>query len=174
MNSEQVKAEKFFDRLTGNGTMRILARIGMVCLVVVIMIACIIPAQEIYSNFENGESGVFIGTLISLFSFMLVYLKTSYFKVYMESQNSRYIPELLAYHPISKKAIWEIEIKSAGVFMAKVTLVGLVIQCISSYVANGTISILEFVHIIAWVFFVPMAMDLLLYSCMNMVTKECF
>lgn len=170
MNPEQVKINKFFNKLTVNGTQRTLAWIGIVCLIILIMLVCALPAQDIYSDI--GEGMLIIPSVITMFSYWMLYLRTSHYKTYIENQKGRIMTELLQYHPVSKKELWRKKTKCGFFFMAKITSVSLLIQLISSYANYGTISVFEFIHIILCVFLFPMAGEILFDCIVETIWKE--
>lgn len=159
MNSEQEKINRFFDKLSVNGIHKITSRISIVCLFFLVMMCSAIPAQNIYR--EIGEGPLYIPGVITMFSFWMLYLRTSHYRSYLGSKQGKLITELLQYYPVSKRELWKIKMKCAITFQIKITLVGLLIQLISSYAYWGKISVLEFIHIAAFVFLFPIAGEII-------------
>lgn len=170
MNPEQLKINKFFNKLTVNGTQRTLAWIGIVCLIILTIMLCALPAQDIYSDI--GEGPLIIPGVMTMFSYWMLYLRTSHYKTYIENQKGRIMTELLQYHPVSKRELWKEKNKCGFFFMAKITFAGLLIQLISSYANCETISVLDFIHIILCVFLFPMAGEILFDCIVGTIWKE--
>lgn len=160
MSSEEVKIENFFDRLWKNSA----AKAGLWFVTVFyhfcIMILCMIPAQEIY--IEGWP--MFMPGIVAMITCMMVFSRSAIYDQYNENQKSRFMTDVLKYHPINKKEVWKYKTKKHLLFLAKVTGVGLALQILISLIAYKSISWLNFFYIIFFVFGCPMTGVLLFDS----------
>lgn len=170
-NLEQIKTEEFFERLYDKSVSKTVSWFVLGILLFLIMIASMLPAQEIYAGAENDSPMIMSGVLTML-SFMMVSMRTSPFKQYTENQKSRIMKEILQYHPISKKEIWKMKTSNLLRFLAKVTVVGVLLQCIVAFIAYGEISWLNFFHIFICVFLFPIVGELVFDSIMRTFIEE--
>lgn len=170
-NLESIKTEEFFVRLYDKSLLKTVLWFVIGILLFLIMIACMIPAQDVYAGAEKDGFMVMSGVLVML-SFILVSMRTSPYKQYTENQKSRTMAEILQYYPISKKEVWKMKMRNLLPFLAKVTAVALLLQCVVTFIVYGEISWLNFFHIFICVFLFPFAGELVFDSIMRVYTEE--
>ena len=102
-NSEKIRVEKFFYRLLDKSVTKAVSWFLIGIFVFLIMILCMIPAQEIYSRAEDSPS--LMSFVLLILSVMMVSTRISPYIQYTENQKSRTMIEILKYYPISKKEI---------------------------------------------------------------------
>lgn len=166
MNQERIKAEKFFQKLWDKSLSKSLSWFIVGIFLFLIMIASMLPAQEIYADFENMAGA------LTILSFLAAAMRTAQFKQYTENQKSRTMKELLLYYPISKKVIWELKMRTLLLFLAKVTGIALLLQCVVSLIAYGEITWLNFFYIIMCVFLFPLAGEIVFDGIMKTFIEE--
>lgn len=169
-SSEQIKTEEFFERLYDKSVSKTVSRFVIGIFIFLIMIASMLPAQEIYAGAEK-DSPLLMSGVLTMLSFMMVSMRTAPFKQYTENQKSRTMAEILQYYPISKKEIGKLKMSNLLRFLAKVTVVGILLQCIVAFIAYGEISWLNFFHIFICVFLFPIVGELVFDSIMR-IYKE--
>ena len=153
MNSEKIKVEKFFKRLWDKSVSKAVSWFLVGLFIFLIMLLCMMPAQGLLV--ETEDSPWLMPGVLTMLSFMMVYFREIPYNQYTENQKSRFMSEILRYHPISKKEIWKNKILKMVSFLAKVTGVGLVLQIVVSLIAYQSISWLNFFYIIVYVFGFP-------------------
>lgn len=154
MNPEQIKVEKFFNRLWGKSVSKVVAWFLIGLFVFLIMLLCMMPAQGLFV--ETEDSPWLIPGVLTMLSFMMIYFRDIPYNQYTESQKSRFMSEILRYHPINKKEIWKRKILNQVSFLGKVTGTGLFLQILVSLIAYQSISWLNFFYIIVFLFAFPM------------------
>lgn len=152
MNSEQVKIDKFYNRLWKSTSMKALSWVLVGIYLFLIMIMCMVPAQGLFSE----EFPTFLTGIITMITLMMLFARSAIYDRYTENQKSRFMIEILRYHPVSKKEIWKQKTKNLTFFLAKVTGVGLVLQLIVSLIAYKEISWVNFYYVIVSVFVFPL------------------
>ena len=150
MNLEEVKAEKFFKRLYDKSVSKAVSWFLIGILLFCGIWLCMIPAQDVMTEDK------FLSWALILLSAMAAAARVSPYQQYTENQKSRKMIDILKYHPISKRAIWKVKMKSLCIFQAKVTGAGLVIQTISSLIAYKTITFDNVIYIVFNLFIVCM------------------
>lgn len=150
INMEQVKAEKFFNRLWDKSVSKAVSWFLIGILLFVGLWLCMIPAQDVMAEDKYLSWG-----LIFL-SAMAAAARVSPYQQYTENQKSRKISDILKYYPISKKAIWKIKMKHLCIFQAKVTGAGLIIQIAASLIAYKTVTLENVIYIVFNLFIVCM------------------
>lgn len=153
MNSEQVKAEKFFNRLWKNSTTEVASWFLTGIFLFLIMILCMLPAQELLTD----ETPLFMPAIVTMFTWMMLFSRSILYDQYNENQKSRFMADILKYHPINRKEVWKHKTKKLATFLGKVTGVGLAFQILVSLIAYKTVSWLNFFYIIVFLFVFPMA-----------------
>lgn len=152
MNSEQVKAEKFFNRLWKNSTAKVASWFLTGIFLFLIMILCMLPAQEMFAE----EWQLFMPSIVTMLTCMMMFFRSAIYDQYNENQKSRFMTDILKYHPINKKEVWKHKIKNLATFLAKVTGVGLVFQILVALIAYHSISWLNFFYIVVFLLGFPM------------------
>lgn len=170
-NPEQIKAEKFFDTLWDKSLAKSISWFVVGIFLFLMMIASMLPAQELYVDVKEDGIDIMAGAL-TMFSFMAVAMRTSRFRQYTENQKSRTIKELLQYYPISKREIWKVKMQHMCIFLAKVTVLCLSLQCIVSFIAYGEITWLNFFYIFICVFLFPIVGELVFDSITKAFLEE--
>ena len=153
MNSEKIKVEKFFKRLWDKSVSKAVSWFLVGLFIFLIMLLCMMPAQGLFV--ETEDSPWLMTGVLTMLSFMMVYFREMPYNQYNDNQKSRFMGEILRYHPINKKEIWKNKILKMVSFLAKVTGVGLVLQIVVSLIAYQSISWLNFFYIIVFVFGYP-------------------
>ena len=153
MNSEKIKVEKFFKRLWDKSVSKAVSWFLVGLFIFLIMLLCMMPAQGLFV--ETEDSPWLMTGVLTMLSFMMVYFREMPYNQYNDNQKSRFMGEILRYHPINKKEIWKNKILKMVSFLAKVTGVGLVLQIVVSLIAYQSISWLNFFYIIVYVFGFP-------------------
>ena len=170
MNSEQVKIEKFYNRLWKNSVSKALSWVLVGIFVFIIMIVCMLPAQEMFLE----DSLSFFTAIVTMISFMMLNARSGIYDRYTENQKSRFMVEILRCHPVSKKEIWKHKTKNLTFFLAKVTGAGLVLQLIVSLIAYKEISWVNFYYVIVSVFAFPLVGMLTFDSIVKRFVGEIF
>lgn len=155
MNSEKIKVEKFFDRLWNKSVSKAVSWFLIGIFIFFILLLCLMPAQELL--IETEDSPILIPMVLTMFTFLMLSFRVGPYDQYTENQKSRFMTEILQYHPISKKAVWKSKITKLISFLGKVTGVGLVMQIIGSFISYQSVSWLNFFYVIVFVFVFPVA-----------------
>lgn len=155
MNLEEVKVEKFFERLWNKSISKAVSWFLIGILLFIGLWLCMVPAQDVLAEDKYLSWG-----LIFL-SAMAAAARVSPYQQYTENQKSRKMIDILKYHPVSKRAIWKVKMKSLCVFQAKVTGVGLVIQIVASLIAYKTVTFDNIIYIVFNLFIVCMVGELI-------------
>ena len=155
MNSEEVKVEKFFNRLWNKSVSKAVSWFLIGIFLFIGLGICMVPAQDVLSEDK------YMSWALIFLSAMAAAMRVSPYQQYTENQKSRKMTDILKYHPISKKAIWKVKMKGLCVFQAKVTGVGLVIQIIASLFAYKTVTFDNVIYIVFNLFIVCMAGELI-------------
>lgn len=152
-NFEEVKVEKFFSRIWKQSVSKAVSWFLIGVFLFLIIILCMIPAQEIWA--ETEDAFMLMPTVLMIFTYLMISFRVAPYDQYTENQKSRFMAEILKYHPIDRKAVWKHKTKKLLVFLAKVTGVGLGLQILVSLIAYQSISYLNFVYIIGFMFVYP-------------------
>ena len=160
MNSEEVKVEKFFNRLWKQSVSKAISWFLLGIFLFLIMILCMIPAQEIFVETEDA----FMPAVLVILTYLMISFRVGPYDQYTENQKSRFMAEILKYHPIDRNEVWKHKTKKLLVFLAKVTGVGLGLQILVSLIAYQSISYLNFVYIVGFMFVFPMGAMLIFDS----------
>lgn len=168
MNSEQVKVEKFYNRLWKNSVSKALSWVLVGIYLFIIMIMCMLPAQEMFLE----DIPPFLSAIITMITFMMLNTRSGIYDRYTENQKTRLMVEILRCHPICKKEIWKQKTKNLTFFLAKVTGVGLVLQIVVSLIAYKEISWLNFFYVIVYVFGFPLVGMLTFDSIVKRFVEE--
>ena len=158
LNQEQQKMETFFKQLYDKSVKKVAATMVIGIFQFIGAILCMIPIQELL---KDTESPFLMPIVLTIFSTLMVTMRASLFREYVENQKSRKMTDILKYYPISKRVIWEHKMTNLASFMAKMTTVGLILQVVGSYIAYKEISRMNFLYIIVCVFLLPLACELL-------------
>ena len=105
MNSEKIKVEKFFKRLWDKSVSKAVSWFLIGIFLFIIMILCMMPAQGLFV--ETEDSPWLMPGVLTMLSFMMVYFREMPYNQYTDNQKSRFMSEILRYHPIDKKEIWK-------------------------------------------------------------------
>lgn len=97
---------------------------------------------------------------LSMITYLAVSARLSPYNQYNENQKSRFVTDILKYHPISKKAIWKVKTKTMVIFLGKVSAVGLGIQLLASFLSYKSVSLENFVYIIGFLFVIPVGCEI--------------
>lgn len=162
VNQEQIKAEKFFERLWKISTAKVGSWILVGIFLFIIMILCMIPVQEFYS--EAGDFSTLMPMVMVALTYLMESARVSPYNQYVENQKSRFMTDIVRYHPISKKAIWKLKTKATVLFLGKVATAGLIIQLIASFIVYQNIQWENFLHIFTCLFVIPVGGELLFDS----------
>ena len=170
MNVEQVKVEKFFDRLLDKTVKKTVMWFLVSMFVFFIMLLCMMPAQEIFMDSEDAPE--LFSIILVLFSFTALGFRIGPYMEYTENQKSRFITDILKFYPVSKKVIWKLKMKTAVMFLGKITGVGLVVQLVSSFIAYHSISWVNFFYVIGFIFVFPVVGEFVFDSIMKTYIEE--
>ena len=154
MNSEEAKAEKFFERLWNKGVSKAISWFLIGIFLFIIIILCMIPAQEIWA--ETEDAPMLMPMVLTMLTYLMISFRIGPYDQYNENQKSRFMTDILKYHPINRKVVWKHKTKKLATFLAKVTGVGLILQIFVVLIAYQTISWLNFFYIIVFLFVFPM------------------
>lgn len=160
------KAEKFFSRLWDKSVSKAVSWFLIGICILIIACVCMVPAQELTAEAE--DSPILMPMVLTALTYLILSARISPYNQYVENQKSRYIIDITKYHPISKKAIWKLKTKVMIIFLGKVTVVGLAIQLIASLMAYQSISWMNFVYIIGFIFVIPVGGEL----AFDLITKR--
>ena len=167
MNPEQVKVQKFFEKLLNKSVSKTISWFLIGIFVFLIMLLCMMPAQEIF--WEAEDAPMLIPGVLTTLTFMMMSFRIGPYNQYNENQKSRFMTVILQYHPISEKEIWKRKMSDLISFLGKVTGVGLVLQIGISLIAYKSISWLNFFYIIVFLFGFPMVAVLIFDSIVKKV-----
>lgn len=159
------KAEKFFERLSKNSISKTLSWFLIGLFLFISLISSLIPAQEIFSGAEDAAT--IMPAILCMFTIWMVYFRVNIYKQYTENQKSRLMSEILQYHPISKKGIRKLKMRTMITFLAKVAGVELILQLVIALIAYKSISWMNFFYIIVFVFVFPVVAELVFDSIME-------
>ena len=164
IDKEQEKAEMFFHKLYDKSVAKSLSWFVNGIFLFLIMLLCLMPVQELMADPE--DSPLLMPFVLTIFSCMMVNMRTSPFKQYTENQKTRTMKEILQYYPVSKKAIWKHKVSDLVSFLLKVVGVGLLLQIIVSLIAYRTLSWMNFGYVIICIFFLPVLSELV-FDCLT-------
>lgn len=164
MKLEETKVEDYFDRLLKNSMAKVGSWVLTGIFLFFIMILCLLPAQEIFA-----ENEWLMPALLVMLTYLMLSFRSRLYDQYNENQKSRFMTDILKYHPINRKEVWKHKTKKLVTFLAKVTGVGLVLQIVVALIAYQTISWLNFFYIIVYMFIFPMTGQLIMDSIGKMV-----
>ena len=170
MNSEKIKVEKFFKRLWDKSVSKAVSWFLVGLFIFLIMLLCMMPAQGLFV--ETEDSPWLMPGVLTMLSFMMVYFREIPYNEYTDNQKSRFMGEILRYHPINKKEIWKHKMMKLISFLGKVAGIGLVLQIVVSLIAYKSISWLNFFYIIVFVFGFPVVGVLTFDSIAKKVGEE--
>ncbi len=170
MNSEKIKVEKFFNRLWDKSVSKAVSWCLVGLFIFLIMLLCMMPAQGLLGEAE--DSLWLMPGVLTMLSFMMIYFREIPYNQYTENQKSRFMSEILRYHPINKKEIQKSKNLKMVSFLGKVTGAGLVLQIVVSLIAYQSISWLNFFYIIVFVFGFPVVGVLTFDSIVKKVGEE--
>ena len=154
MNFEEVKAEKFFERLWNKSVSKAVSWFLIGIFLFIVMILCMIPAQEIWE--ETEDAPMLMPMVLTMLTYLMISFRVGPYDQYNENQKSRFMTDILKYHPINRKDVWKYKTKKLATFLAKVTGVGLACQILAALIAYQSISWLNFFYIIVFMFVFPM------------------
>lgn len=156
MDTEQEKVNEFLDKFTDIGGEKKWARIGVAIVVVLVMVGCSIPVQDIFGDMEEFKPFMLLPMGMGILSMFGADIRILPYKMYTEKANSLgVVLFLLEYHPINKKQILKKKLLCQIQFVAKLALLGLAVQLISTYAIYRTISWINIGYIFLYVFLVP-------------------
>ena len=167
---EQEKIKKFFDKLLDNSVKKVAAWTVVWIFLFILMIMCMIPAQEIYS--EADGSPLLIPGVMAMLSFWMASIRTYSYKHYADGQKARLMTDILQYHPVRKVDIRRHKMSILLTFMGKVTVITLVLQVVITLIAFRTLSLMNFIHIFINIFLFPVAGEFLFDVIVGKLTKE--
>lgn len=159
MKLEETKVEDYYDRLLKNSMAKVGSWVLTGIFLFFIMILCLLPAQEIFA-----ENEWLMPALLVMLTYLMLSFRSRLYDQYNENQKSRFMTDILKYHPINRKEVWKHKTKKLVTFLAKVTGVGLVLQIVVALIAYQTISWLNFFYIIVYMFIFPMTGQLIMDS----------
>ena len=114
MNSEEAKAEKFFERLWNKSVSKAISWFLIGILLFLIMILCMMPAQEIWA--ETEDAPMLMPTVLVMLTYLMMSFRVGPYDQYTENQKSRFMTEILKYHPIDRKAVWNLNNSPRDIF----------------------------------------------------------
>ena len=153
MNLEKIKVEKFFNQLWNKSVSKAVSWFLVGLFIFLIMLLSMMPAQGLLV--ETEDSPWLMPGVLTMLSFMMVYFREMPYNQYTDNQKSRFMSEILRYHPIDKKEIWKNKMLNLVSFLSKVTGAGLVLQIVVALIAYKSISWLNFFYIIVFLFVFP-------------------
>ena len=153
MNLEKIKVEKFFNQLWNKSVSKAVSWFLIGIFLFIIMILCMMPAQGLFV--ETEDSPWLMPGVLTMLSFMMIYFREIPYNQYTDNQKSRFMSEILRYHPIDKKEIWKHKMLKLVSFLGKVTGAGLILQIVMALIAYKSISWLNFFYIIVFLFVFP-------------------
>ena len=168
--NEQEKVEKFFGKLLDNSVKKVAAWTVIWIFLFILMIMCMIPAQEVYS--ETDGSPLLIPGVMAMLSFWMASMRVYSYKHYTENQKARLMTDILQYHPVRKVDIRRYKMRVLFTFMGKVTAVALALQVVIALIAYRSISLANFIHIFINIFLFPIAGEILFDVIVGKLTKE--
>lgn len=154
MNSEKQKAKLFFEKFINKGVTRPLSWVMAVIGVFILMMICLIPAQDVFLA-EESES--WVPPWICINTYLVLYYRTQVYDLYSENQKSRAVVEILQYHPIDPKEVRNIKRFCQVRFLLKLVIAALFIQCLGAILSYGIISWINILHILGFMVLFPIA-----------------
>ena len=167
---EQEKVKKFFGKLLDNSVKKVASWALIWIFLFILMIMCMVPAQEIYS--ETDGSSLLIPGVMAMLSFWTAAIRTYTYEHYADNQNARLMMDILKYHPVRMVDIRRYKMSVFLMFMGKVLVTALVLQVVITLIALRTLSIENFVHIFINIFLFPVAGEFLFDVIVGKLTKE--
>ena len=164
MNLEQIQAENFFNRLWEKSVSKAVSWLLIGVLSFGGLGICMVPAQNVLA-----EDGWLMPAILVMLTYLMLSFRSRLYDQYNENQKSRFMADILKYHPINRKEIWKYKTKKLVTFLAKVSGVGLVLQIVVALIAYQTISWLNFFYIIFYMFICPMTGQLIMDSILKKV-----
>ncbi len=158
MHSEEIKAEKFFNRLWDKSVSKAVSWFLIGIFLFIVMILCMMPAQEISAEVEDAP--MLMPAVLTMLTYLMANFRVAPYNHYTENQKSRFVADILKYYPVRKKTIWKLKMRTLTTFLGKVTAVGLALQLVVSLVAYKSVSWENFVYIICFVFIIPVGGEL--------------
>ena len=153
INSEQVKAEKFFNRLWKGSAAKAISWFLTGIFLFILMILNMIPVQAIFED----DTPLLMSATQVMTAYLMIYFRSMIYDNYNENQKSRRMADILKYHPINRKEVWKHKTKNIALFLAKVTGVGVGFQIFGALIGYQSISWLNFFYAFVFNFVFPMA-----------------
>ena len=170
MIEEELKAKKYYERLYNKSIKKTGVYAVIWIMVFLSVITYMMPAQFFLDSEATGESPLLMPAMLTIYSFVIVSMRATLFREYVEGQKARRMVEILKYHPISKRAMWKEKIKAHLSFMGKLTAVALVLQSVITLFAFKELSWINFVYILLCVFVIPMIIEIVV----DLITGDIF
>ena len=153
MNPEEIKVNRFFDKLKKIDTNSWASWFFVGLCLMFLVIGCAAPAQA-YLEAKDNEGFLMI-VIVSFVGPLTAYMRINPLTVYTENQKGRTILDLLKYYPVNKKEIKKYKIICMTKFMAKVLPFCMLAQIPATLYDYGQLSVINFLYIFLAVFVWP-------------------
>lgn len=157
MNSEQKQTREFFEKLTKNETYTTGCWVLVgVCTLIFVMIF-FLPVQELLADVEGS---MYLIILMIMCGPTAAYFRILPYQAYGTQPNHRKMTEIINYHPVNSMEKKKMEVFYTVRYMAKVTLVSMVIQLLISCFVYGEITWINIVYVLFVAFVYPVALNI--------------
>ena len=157
MNSEQKQTREFFEKLTKNETYTTGCWVLVgVCTLIFVMIF-FLPVQELLADVEGS---MYLIILMIMCGPMAAYFRILPYHAYGTQPNRRKMAKIINYHPVNPMEKKKMEVSYTIRYMAKVTLVCMVIQLLISGFAYGEITWINIVYVLVIAFVYPVVLNI--------------
>jgi len=158
MNSEQKLTREFFDKLIKKEsyTTGCWLLVGVMTMIQVLLF--ILPVQEMLNDLDESFPLIF---LMILCGPMAAYFRILPYQAYGMQPNHRNMADIIKYYPINRAEKKKMEIFYTIRYMAKVTLVSMIVQLVISFFAYGEVSWMNIAYVIVVAFVYPVILNML-------------
>ena len=157
MNSEQNQTREFFDKLIKSEmyTTGCWVMVGMMTVFLVMMF--FLPVQELLVDVNESFPLLFLmvlcGPVAACFRIMP-------YQAYGTQPNHRMVAEIIKYHPINRAEKKKMELFYTVRYMAKVTLVGMIVQITMALLVYKSISWMNIAYVFVVAFVYPVLLNI--------------
>lgn len=156
MDHEQKEIREFFDKLTKNETYTTGCWILVGMMSVILEMLFFLPAQELLVDVDESFPLIILMVLCGP---VAAYFRIMPYQAYGTQPNHRMIAEIIKYHPVNRAQKKKMELFYTIRYMAKVTIVGMVIQLSMALFVCKSISWINIAYVLVVAFVYPVVLN---------------
>ena len=156
MDHEQKEIREFFDKLTKNETYTTGCWILVGMMSVILEMLFFLPAQELLVDVDESFPLIILMVLCGP---VAAYFRIMPYQAYGTQPNHRMIAEIIKYHPVNRAHKKKMELFYTIRYMAKVTIVGMVIQLSMALFVCKSISWINIAYVLVVAFVYPVVLN---------------